>query len=221
MTDVLDTLPFVEGLNPIEYQRLSNAQKISMEEGAVLLRQGDTCQGFIILIEGCIRVFGRSVQGRELEMYRIEKMGTCVLTTSCLLAGNAYPAEAVVENDARILLIKDEDFSFLMSESTAFRRFVFESYSERLSGLLMLVQSIAFERIETRLARYLLKASQKSFVLSISHQDIADTLGTAREVISRHLKIMEQQHWLALSRGQIIILEPSLMDSFLKEQRLM
>jgi CRP/FNR family transcriptional regulator len=185
------------------------------------LRQGDTCKGFLILIEGCIRVFGRSVQGRELEMYRIEKMGTCVLTTSCLLAGNAYPAEAVVDKDASFLLMKDEDFLFLMSESTAFRSFVFESYSERLSGLLMLVQSIAFERIETRLVQYLSKESKKSLVLSVSHQHIADTLGTAREVISRHLKIMEQQRWLALSRGQIIILEPSLMEDSLKAQRLM
>jgi CRP/FNR family transcriptional regulator len=221
MTNVLDTLPFVEGLSSIEYQRLSNAQQLSMEEGSVLLRQGDTCKGFLILIEGCIRVFGRSVQGRELEMYRIEKMGTCVLTTSCLLAGNAYPAEAVVDKDASFLLIKDEDFLFLMSESTAFRSFVFESYSERLSGLLMLVQSIAFERIETRLVQYLSKESKKSLVLSVSHQHIADTLGTAREVISRHLKIMEQQRWLALSRGQIIILEPSLMEDSLKAQRLM
>jgi CRP/FNR family transcriptional regulator len=189
-----------------------------MKEGTVLLRQGDTCKGFLILIEGGVRVFGRSAQGRELEMYRIEKMGTCVLTTSCLLAGNAYPAEAVVEQDARFFLLKDEDFSFLMSESSVFRRFVFDSYSERLSGLLMLVQSIAFERIETRLARYLLHESRKSLVLSISHQHIADALGTAREVISRHLKIMEQQNWLALSRGQIMILEPLLMDRFLKEQ---
>lgn len=218
MTEELDTLPFVEGLNSIEYQRLCNAQLISMEEGTVLLRQGDTCKGFLILIEGCIRVFGRSIQGRELEMYRIENMGTCVLTTSCLLAGNVYPAEAVVEKDARFFMIKDDDFSFLMSESSSFRSFVFETYSERLSGLLMLVQSIAFERIETRLTRYLLQESRKSLVLSISHQHIADALGTAREVVSRHLKIMEQQNWLALSRGQIMILEPSLMTAFLKEQ---
>ncbi|WP_293265507.1 Crp/Fnr family transcriptional regulator [Neptunomonas sp.] len=221
MNDILGTLPFIDDLNAVESQRLSNAQLISMEEGAVLLRQGDTCKAFLILIEGSVRVFGRSSQGRELEMYRIERMGTCVLTTSCLLAGQAYPAEAVVESDARLLLIKDEDFSFLMSGSAAFRSFVFDSYSERLSSLFVLIQSIAFEKIEIRLTRYLLQESRRSLVLSVSHQHIADALGTAREVISRHLKIMEQQQWLALSRGQIMLLAPLLMKDFLKEQDLM
>ena len=219
MNDLFDTLPFTGQLNSLQIKRLHNAQLISMQEGSVILRQGDVCKGFLILVEGCIRVFGRSIQGKELEMYRIEQMGTCVLSTSCLLAGNAYPAEAVVEQDAKFFLLSADDFAFLMSESAAFRGFVFESYAQRLSNLLMLVQSIAFERIETRLARYLLHEGRRSLVLSLSHQQIADALGTAREVVSRHLKLMEQQGWLSLSRGQIMLLAPAALEVFLKEQR--
>lgn len=218
MNELLETLPFIKELDSQQQQRLQNAQLISIAEGQTILRQGDACKGFLILVEGCIRVFGRSSHGKELEMYRIEHMGTCVLSTSCLLAGNTYPAEAVVEHDARFFLLNADDFSFLMSGSAAFRSFVFESYAERLSNLLTLIQSIAFERIETRLARYLLNESHRGLVLSLSHQQVADTLGTAREVVSRHLKLMEQQGWVALSRGQIMLLEPAAMDAFLQEQ---
>ena len=219
MNDLFEMLPFMAMLSGEEQQRFRNAQLISMKEGSVILRQGDACKGFLILVEGCIRVFGRSGQGKELEMYRIEQMGTCVLSTSCLLAGNTYPAEAVVEQDAQFFLLGADDFLFLMSQSAAFRGFVFESYAERLSNLLTLIQSIAFERIETRLVRYLLSESRRGLVLALSHQQIADALGTAREVVSRHLKIMEQHGWVALSRGQIMLLSPSAMNVFLQEQQ--
>lgn len=219
MNDLFDALPFIEKLNNEQRNHLHNAQLVSMQEGSIILRQGDECKGFLILVDGCIRVYGRSIQGKELEMYRIEQMGTCVLSTSCLLAGNTYPAEAVVEQDATFFLLSADDFKYLMSESAAFRGFVFDSYSQRLSNLLMLVQSIAFEKIEIRLVRYLLHEGRKSLVLSLSHQQIADALGTAREVVSRHLKLMEQQGWLSLSRGQILLLDPVEMGSFLKEPR--
>ncbi len=218
MNDFFEDLPFTGQLNSPQIKRLHNAQLITMEAGSVILRQGDACKGFLILVDGCIRVFGRSIQGKEIELYRIEQMGTCVLSTSCLLAGNTYPAEAVVEQDATFLLLSADDFTCLMAESAAFRSFVFDSYAQRLSNLLMLIQSIAFERIETRLARYLLHEGRRSLVLPLSHQQIADALGTAREVISRHLKLMEQQGWVSLSRGQIMLLAPSAMDVFLKEQ---
>ncbi|WP_372741272.1 Crp/Fnr family transcriptional regulator [Neptunomonas sp.] len=218
MSDFIQALPFIDNLNSLQIERLHNAQLLTMEEGSVVLRQGDACKGFLILVDGCIRVFGRSTQGKELEMYRIEQMGTCVLSTSCLLAGNTYPAEAVVEEDATFFLLSADDFTYLLSESAAFRSFVFDSYAQRLSNLLMLVQSIAFERIETRLARYLLHEGRRSLVLSLSHQQIADALGTAREVVSRHLKLMEQQGWLSLSRGQILLLAPSAMEVYLEQQ---
>jgi len=215
---MLDRLPFINELDSDARSLLENASVINLPVGRTLLRPGEQCGGFLVLLEGCVRVFGRSLQGRELDMYRIEPLGTCVLTTSCLLSGQVYPAEACVEAAGQAVVISADDFSALMDRSSAFRNYVFTSYSERLSGLLMLIQSVAFERMDVRLARYLLKESGRSLVLSVSHQQIADALGTAREVVSRQLKLMEQQGWVALSRGQVLMLEPDILRRLVKNE---
>lgn len=198
--------PLLEGLDEPGVAILSRAKQVTLPAEQIVFHQGDQCSHYIIVVSGTVKVMGRSASGREIVLYRIEQQGSCVLTTSCLLGGEQYPAEGITETEVSAFLLTATDFQQALAESAGLRRFIFDSYGERLAAMIGLVQEIAFERIDQRLAKYLIDHSGAGFVLLRSHQDIADELGTAREVISRHLKALEQKEWLALSRNQIMFL---------------
>lgn len=192
---------------------LAPLPRVSLSLGQLLLRQGDSCDAFLILMQGEITVHGRAPDGRELELYRIQggNQGTCVLTTACLLGGQAYPAEARVTAAGQACFVPAGMFHALLNESAAFRRVVFASYAERLSGFMTLVHSLAFDALETRLATYVLQ-HHHNLALEISHQQLADALGTAREVVSRQLKKWELAGLVRLKRNHIDICQLTALE---------
>lgn len=199
-----DQFPVLRQLDDAGLAILNRASKIELPANQMVFYQGDPCTHYIIVVSGVVKVLGRNANGRELLLYRIENQGSCVLTTSCLLGAEAYPAEGITETDVTAFMIPLVEFQQALAESEGLRRFIFDSYGERLAKLIGLVQEIAFERIEKRLARYLIKNAGSGFILLRSHQEIADELGTAREVVSRQLKVFEQKEWVALSRNQVM-----------------
>ena len=184
---------------------LKLAHKIQAPAGSVLFRQGDSCNNFIMVTSGRVKVVAHSHTGREVLLYRIENKGTCVLTTSCLLGKQSYPAEGIAETDITAYLLPESAFEQALNQSSDLRKFIFSSYANPLSEVIELVQSIAFESIETRLVEYLIKNNDSSMTITCSHQQIANELGTAREVISRQLKRLEQQGIIRLERGKVLI----------------
>ncbi len=133
---------------------------------------------------------------------------SCILTTSCLMAGEAYSAEGIAETELRAAIVPDALFHDLLGRSPAFRRFVFAACGKRLADLLCLVQQVAFERIDARLAQHLLDRPARNGVVTVTHQTLAAELGTAREVVSRQLKNFERRGWVRLQRGSIALLRP-------------
>ena len=131
-----------------------------------------------------------------------------MLTTSCLMSGDAYSAEAVTETPVRAAVLPGAAFQDLMARSAAFRAFVFSAFGERMSGLLALIEEVAFGRIDTRLARLLLDRMGVDGHITVTHQDLAVELGTAREVVSRQLKDFERRGLVALERGRLVIRDP-------------
>lgn len=182
---------------------LAEAKLLTVPAGQSLFRIGDPCQNYLLVVKGSVKVVGRSAGGREILLYRIEESGTCVLTTACLLGQDAYPAEGITETEVQAFAIPRTRFELALSRSEGLRVFIFQSYSARLSGLIGLVQQLAFERIDLRLARYLIQHGRDRIELHITHQELATELGSAREVISRQLKQFEQQGWVQLGRGTI------------------
>lgn len=143
--------------------------------------------------------------GREIVLYRVDAGETCVLTTACLLAHEAYSAEGITESQVRAVTISARTFHELLGRSTVLREFVFRSYGSRISDLMLLVEEVAFKRIDLRLARFLADRADAGGNLGATHQAIAVELGTAREVVSRQLKEFERQGLVALSRGRISV----------------
>jgi len=186
----------------------TQAQVMSVPRGAVLFRDGDVCQGYVFVIDGAVKVQKMDTQGREIVLYRVEEGQTCMLTTSCLIGNQPYPAEGIAETDVKLAMLPASTFERAVSDSAEFRRFVLASIGRRIGDLMMLVEDVAFGRMDVRLAKLLLRLGGESGgVLSLTHQELATELGTAREVVSRLLKDFERKGWLALSRGRITIRE--------------
>ena len=155
-----------------------------------------------------MRVQLTSASGREVTLYRISPGGSCILTTSCLLSHEDYPAEAIAESDLVAAAIPSAIFQDALDESHRFRTFVFDSFSTRLKNVIARIEELAFTSIDARLARVLLELHEKQ-VEKVTHQDIAVELGTAREVVSRHLKRFANEGWVELGRGRVTIIDPA------------
>lgn len=220
MSDIsllIEQFPLLQQLDDTGLGILARSHRVELPAGKVVFHQGDACTHYIIVVAGVVKVLGRNANGRELVLYRIENQGSCVLTTSCLLGAEDYPAEGITETEVTAFLIPLAEFQRGITESEGLRRFIFDSYGERLAKLIGLVQEIAFERIEKRLARYLIEHVGAGFILLTSHQEIADELGTAREVVSRQLKMFEQHEWVALSRNQVLFLNKEALQRVSRE----
>ena len=189
------------GINILEY-----SQQIAIPEGTTLFHQGDQCLNYLLIISGSIKVFTRAENGREIVLYHIVSGGSCVLTTSCMISSEDYPAEGVTETDIVALAIPKVIFEQYMGESKSFRKQVFHSYGDRLIKLITLVEEISFARLDIRLAKYLMENGSVNTPIRTTHQALATELGSAREVISRQLKEFENKGWVKLNRGRIDII---------------
>jgi CRP/FNR family transcriptional regulator len=190
-----------EGRNILHY-----CQQMTIPQGTILFHHGDHCLNYLLVISGSVKVITRADNGREIVLYHITAGGSCVLTTTCLISSENYPAEGVTETDILALAIPKLIFEQYMSESTAFRQQVFHSYGERLITMIRLIEDINFAKLDSRLAKFLLKNNSVNTPIYITHQTLATELGSAREVISRQLKEFEKQGWVQLHRGKIHIL---------------
>ena len=182
---------------------IDSAKQVSLPANTTVFYQGASCENYLLVTQGAVKVFTRAINGREIVLYRVTQGQSCTLTTTCLLANDDYPAEGVTESEVSALAIPLKEFNRGLTQSVSFREFVFNSYSKRLSDVITLVGEVSFNRIDIRLAKQLLNLMDKDHCLFITHQDLSTELGTAREVISRQLKTFEEKGWLSLSRGKI------------------
>ncbi|CCG42420.1 Crp/Fnr family transcriptional regulator [Magnetospirillum molischianum] len=184
------------------------ARLVRVPAGTVLFRDGATCQNYVLVVEGAIRVHKISEGGREIVLYRVESGQTCVLTANCLITARDYDAEGIAETDVEMIVLPVHAFRKLLALSESFRDFVFSAYASRLSDLLLLIEEVAFGRIDVRLAGWLAARIGPGGTIRTTHQEIAVELGTAREVISRQLKEFERRGWVRLGRGLIEPCDP-------------
>lgn len=162
---------------------------------------GKICENYLLILSGSVKAQILSEDGREILLYHVQSGDSCVLTTSCLLGDNNYPAEGYTETEVSAFAIPAHIFHRCLEQSTFFREFVFRNFSKRLADVIKRMENISFGSIEQRLAKALLTNGEKH--LRKTHHELAQELGSAREVVSRHLKRFESYGWLTLSRGSI------------------
>ncbi|MCB1963203.1 MAG: Crp/Fnr family transcriptional regulator, partial [Rhodocyclaceae bacterium] len=163
------------------------------------------CEGFPFVVSGSIRVIKASPSGRELPLYRVAPGETCVISSSCLLGHEDYNARGVAESDTEMVMLPKAVFDELLGEP-AFRGFVFHLFADRIADLMQLIEEVAFHKLDQRLAALLLG---KGRVLHTTHQQLADELGSVREMVSRLLKGFAAQGLVKLGREQVALIDPA------------
>lgn len=203
-------VPALTGLDETARARLrALARPAALPAGTRVFGEGSPCQAYLILLDGEVRVQKVAESGREIVLYRVLAGETCVVTTACLMSGIDYDAEGIADTDIQAQILPAAGFRELLATSEAFRDFVFRAYGSRISSLLMLIDEVAFGRMDRRLAACLLARAKGGAELAATHQDLAVELGSAREVVSRLLKEFERKGWVELSRGRIRLLAPA------------
>lgn len=198
-------MPLIPGLEPDAQLLLSGVRSVSLKAGQPVFQPGQVCSAFLLVTAGSVKVSTSTESGRELLLYRVGAGNTCVLTTACLLSGSDYDAAGSAETNGEAVVIPRALFESLLATSPAFRRFVFSSYGERLRDLIGLVQEVSQRQLDRRLARFL--EGRAALPISLTHQEIAAELGTAREVVSRLLKQFADEGLVTLDRRNIAVID--------------
>lgn len=169
--------------------------------------EGDQADAIALLISGVVRVYKIGETGREITLYRFGNGESCILTANAILSRKSFPAIATVEREAEAVMIPAEAFRDWVKRHDVWREFVFDLLSDRLSSVMAVVDEVAFQRMDRRVASLLVTKSRTQHPIRITHQEIAAELGSSREVISRILEDFSQRGIIESGRGTIEILD--------------
>lgn len=187
----------------LKTQLTNVSQVVEVPVDTIIFGPGKPPENLLLLLSGSVRVQQVSEKGREIVLYRVRAGESCVLTTGCILADEDYSAQGIAETDVKAVAIPRTEFDGLVALSKEFRHFVFSAYSKRVTELFHIIEEVAFQRIDIRLALKLLELRDPENVVKTTHQNLASELGSAREVVSRQLLEFQRRNWIVQSRGVI------------------
>ena len=189
------------------HDELDEMEVIEIQPGTVVLKEREFIKVIPIVLEGSIKLRKLDPTGREIVFYHIEPGESCILSITSCLNHKVSQAEAIIEKPTRLIAVEADRIRTWMDEFSTWRQFVVNLYYNRMAELMTLVDLVVFKSVDTRLIRYLRDHAINN-ELKITHQQLAGELGTAREVISRLLKQMENDNLITLERGKIKIIKP-------------
>lgn len=215
MSDWIERFPGLAELDePIRKTLIEQSRIAALPAGTRIFGPGKAPDSLLLLLEGTVRVQQVSESGREIVLYRVHAGESCVLTTACLLAYEDYSAEGLAETDMSAVAIPRSVFDDLIARSGTFRRFVFTAYSKRITDLFLVIEEVAFRRVDLRLAQKLLALCGSSGSVHLTHHQLATELGSAREVISRQLQEFQRRGWVHAARGEVALTDIDALSAF-------
>ncbi|HNQ61005.1 MAG TPA: Crp/Fnr family transcriptional regulator [Bacteroidia bacterium] len=179
----------------------------TFSEGDVILNEDAYIKAIPIVTKGSIKVMRMDEDGREILLYYIKTGESCIMSFLGGLHNDTSKVKAVAEEESEILFIPVDKVSQLIKEFPEWLDYIFRLYHKRFEELLEVVNAVAFKKMDERLLNFIKNKAEltKSHTLYITHEQIANELGTARVVISRLLKQMEEQNLLSLGRNKITL----------------
>ena len=205
----IKSAPDLAMLDDQTVSRLNELTPIPVPAGTVLFSPGDAVKGYVIVLKGRVSVSLTGSSGREILLYAVTPGQSCIQSTLGLMGGEDYTAEAVAEDDCTLVLLHKDLFLNLINDSKDFRGLVFSTFSRHMQTMMHLLERVAFQRVECRLASYMLDRADQDGMLHTTQQELATAVGSAREVISRKLDIWSHQGWVQTMRGKVKILDKS------------
>ena len=193
--------PALAGVHPTLAELAPAVAPVTVPAGTVLFSENAPCQGFPLVLSGEVKVSRSSGDGRSLELYRVVPGELCLVSSACLFRTQPLSAHGITTKASTVLVIPPDIFKRWL-EAPTFRDEVLGLFAERLADLTSLVDALAFHKLDRRLAAALLGHGQQR---AVTHQALADELGTVREIVTRLLRRFEREGWVTLGREQIQI----------------
>ncbi len=204
-----DTLSFWRELSAVQKEVIRRAMVIKhFEEGDSMYGGSEYCAGLFLIRKGQVRAFIISEGGREITLYRLFERDVCVFSASCMMRNITFDIHVEVEKPTEAFLIPTTVFCKLTQESLPIQSFTNQLMASRFSDVMETLEQVLFTSFDHRLANYLLEQAviEDSDMIKITHEKIANDLGTAREVVSRMLKYFQNEGMVVLNRGTIKLL---------------
>lgn len=195
---------------------INNSIIRKFEKNEAIHNNLNSCSGVLIVKSGIIRTYLLSEEGKEVTLYRVNKGETCVLSASCAIKNINFDVHIDSETISEIISI-DINVINKLSKNLHVENFLLKQTVNRFSDVMFAIEQILFLKFDQRLASFLLDESYRNekSVLTLTHEQIAKHLGTAREVVSRMLKHFSKEGYVMLSRGKITILNNSALEKLI------
>jgi CRP/FNR family transcriptional regulator len=190
-------------------EMLAKGKILEVDAAETLMQAGQPITSTMLVLDGRVKIYREDDQGNEFLMYYLEPGNACAFSIMCALNNEASQITAVTETEATLLAIPFHESIAWMRKYGSWDEFVLRNYRHRFEELLLTLDHIAFRSMDERLAFYLKRrVDAEGHDLQVSHQEIARDLNTAREVVSRLLKKLEQRGAVRLERNHIHVLKP-------------
>lgn len=181
----------------------------SVKKGTLLHSGLADCLGLVLIESGQLRAYIISEEGREITMYRLFERDICLLSASCAMPSIQFEVTIEAEKDCEVWVIPPMVFKKLMEESAYMAIYTNQIMASRFSEVMWLIEQVMWKSFDKRLAAFLLEEStlEGTTELKITHEKIANHMGTAREVVTRMLRYFQNEKMVRLTRGSIEIID--------------
>ena len=216
--EISQLLPIWNKLGEKEKQRiLQAADYIKVKKGTHIHDSSADCLGLLLICSGQLRTYILSEEGREITLNRLFEYDVCLLSTSCVMPNMQFNIMIEAEKDSEFWSIPACLYKNLMDESLTVANFSNALISNHFSELMWLMEQVMWKSVDKRLAEFLLNESnlEGSDTLTITHEKIANHLGTAREVVTRMLRYFQSEGFVKLTRGNVIITDTEGLENLL------
>ncbi len=186
----------------------------SVKKGTVIHSGSMDCTGLLLIKSGQLRVYILSDEGREITLYRLFELDMCLFSASCMLRSIQFDVTIAAEKDAEFWVVPAEVYKRILEESAAAANYTNELMASRFSDVMWLMEQIMWKSLDRRVAAFLLEEAsiEGSGRLKITHEAIANHLGSHREVITRMLRYFQNEGMVRLSRGVIEITDADRLE---------
>ena len=213
---IANYFPVFSKLTPQQQQMVLDYTAIrTVPAGTVVHNGAVECTGFLLVRSGQLRAYTLSSEGREVTIYRLFDHDCCLFSASCIMASLQFEVIIETEKDSEIFIIPPSVYQKLMNESLPVAKYTNDLMATRFSDVMWLMEQIMWKSFDKRLAAFLVEESsiEGTKLLKITHEKIANHMGTAREVVTRMLRYFQGEGLVKLARGTIEITdEPGLRD---------
>ena len=209
INDIQEYFPFWDKLDNNQKLRLYRAADFRKTKKKTLLHGNDSCLGLVLVKSGQLRIFSYSEEGREFTLYRLFERDICLFSASCMMHDLQMDLMIETEKDSEYWVINSDVYKSLMDESAPIANYTNSLMASRFSTVMWLLNEIMFKSMDRRLASFLSEETRIEGGMNIktTHEQIANHLGTAREVVTRTLQYLQGEGVVALSRGNIEVID--------------